>query len=329
MKIAIIDVGTNTTRLLIAEVEGGHIVREQTRLSRITRLGAGLDASGRLDEDALARVHAALSEYTTTVRGLADIQQVEVLMTSAVRDAKNGRQFADDVLFRYGVRVHVISGEEEAQLTYRGATDELEPDDQARTLVLDIGGGSTELIVGNGQLASFNVSTQIGVVRHSDRHIKSDPPAAEELDAMAKDVRATLAEAVPEPERGNVVRALAVAGTPTSLAAIDQELDPYDPAKVHGYKLTRQAVARLYAQLRDKPLAELKQLKGLHPDRAGVIVPGALILAEVMELFSLGAVQVSEHDILRGAAVSLANEPAAQKQGARRGWRRLFSKQRT
>ncbi len=303
MRIAIVDVGTNTTRLLIAELEGGRVARELVRISRVTRLGAGVDGSGRLADDAIARELTVLEEYSGTIDSHQPDRQVAV-MTSAVRDAANGRSFADQTAERFGLDVHVLSGDDEAQLTYLGATDELVGD--ARTLVIDIGGGSTELVIGHGRRVDFHVSTQAGVVRQADRHVAHDPPTHEELERLAQDVRDVLAHAVAPEWRGGIARALAVAGTPTSLAAIAQRLDPYDPARVHGFRLTAAQRDAVRDRLVALPLEQRRLVTGLHPDRAPTIIPGVVILAEVMRLFGLDEVEVSEHDILRGAALAYA-----------------------
>jgi exopolyphosphatase/guanosine-5'-triphosphate,3'-diphosphate pyrophosphatase len=334
VRIAVVDVGTNTTRLYIAEVTDGQVTEELTRISRVTRLGAGVDATGRLASDSLAREYTVLDEYHRMIQASAADRAVAV-MTSAVRDAANGREFADDVAGRFGLEVHVISGDEEAQITYAGATDvvaaagplagsvrgslpgdgsdartgdrsDARSVDGAPTLVFDIGGGSTELVIGHGKRVDFHVSTQAGVVRQADRHIHSDPPTREELDAVAADVRALLDEAVPAEYRGRPGRALGVAGTPTSLAAIAQELHPYDPRRVHGYHLSAEQRDAILARLAAMPLAQREQVRGLHPDRAIAILPGIVILKEIMELFGLDRVEVSEHDILRGAALHYA-----------------------
>lgn len=306
MRIAVVDVGTNTTRLYVAEVEDGQITAELARESRVTRLGAGVDASSRLADDALEREYAVLDSYLSLMQEHRLHKGVAV-MTSAVRDAANGQQFADAVADHYGLEVHVLSGDEEARLTYLGATDELAVGpDAAATLVFDIGGGSTELVLGHGRQVDFHVSTQAGVVRQADRHIESDPPSGEELEAVAQDVRSVLERAVPEALRASPGRALGVAGTPTSLAAIAQELEPYDSNRVHGYVLTAQRRDQIFARLAAMPLEQRKRVRGLHPDRAIAILPGIVILTEVMRLFALDRIEVSEHDILRGAALHFA-----------------------
>jgi exopolyphosphatase/guanosine-5'-triphosphate,3'-diphosphate pyrophosphatase len=171
--------------------------------------------------------------------------------------------------------------------------------------VIDIGGGSTEVVIGAGREATFHVSTQAGVVRQSERHLHSDPPTDEELDNLNEEVRAIIGDAVPEHQRQKVSRAIAVAGTPTQLAAIAQRLEPYDPTKVHGYVLTAEECTRLLAKLAALPLAERRQVTGLDPERAPTIVAGAAILIDALALFGLEKVEVSEHDILRGAALGL------------------------
>jgi exopolyphosphatase/guanosine-5'-triphosphate,3'-diphosphate pyrophosphatase len=206
---------------------------------------------------------------------------------------------------RYDLEPHVLSGDEEAGLTFLGATSERDPDDRAPTAVIDIGGGSTELVIGTGRDASFHVSNQAGVVRQTERHIHSDPPTDEELTALAQDVRAVLEQGVPPEHRDAVKRAIAVAGTATSLASIAQGLEPYDPKKVHGYVLSAQEAAQILDRLAALTLEQRREVRGLDPARAPTIVAGAVILGEVMRLFGLDQAEVSEHDILRGAALGL------------------------
>lgn len=306
MRIAIVDIGTNTTRLFVAEVLAGRVSEQLHRESRVTRLGGGVDANGRLAEDAIEREHGVLEAYRRAIED-SGVERRVAVMTSAVRDAANGQEFATSVQERYGLETHILSGDEEARLTYLGATDELPPSSAERLLVLDIGGGSTELVIGHGRQLDFHVSTQAGVVRQADRHIHSDPPSDHELAAVAEDVRQTITAAVPQERRRAVDRAIAVAGTPTSLASIAQSLEPYDPARVHGYRLTEVERERILDRLRRMPLAERQRVPGLHPDRAVAILPGAVILGVVMELFGLDAVDASEHDILRGAAVAFSS----------------------
>jgi exopolyphosphatase/guanosine-5'-triphosphate,3'-diphosphate pyrophosphatase len=305
MRVAVVDLGTNSTRLLIADVEDGRVTNELERRSVVTRLGAGVDADGHLSEEAMERVYKTLEQFGEAIRQHGAGRRIAVL-TSAVRDAANGTEFARAIEGRFGLEPYVLSGQQEAQLTFLGATSERDENDPTATLVVDIGGGSTELVVGSGRSAEFHVSTQAGVVRQTERHIHHDPPPERERTELAGDVQATIEAAVPAQTRTSVQRGIAVAGTATSLAAIDQRLDPYDADKVHGYVLSRQSAERILDHLAAIPLEERRQTKGLHPDRAPTIVAGVIILLEVMELFGLEEIEVSEHDILRGAALGLA-----------------------
>jgi exopolyphosphatase / guanosine-5'-triphosphate,3'-diphosphate pyrophosphatase len=304
MRVAVVDIGTNSTRLLIADVQDGHVTAERERDSNVTRLGAGVDRDGKLRDDAIQRVLETLDRYHEVIEREAVDKGVAVL-TSATRDAENGQEFADTVRERYGLEPHVLSGDQEAELTFLGATSERDPEDETPTLVIDIGGGSTELVIGAGGTVDFHVSTQAGVVRQSERHIESDPPTEQELAEVRRDVRAIVADGVPEGRRDAVKRAIAVAGTATSLAAISQRLEPYDPAKVHGFMLSAAECDRILERLAAMTLEQRREVPGLDPARAPTIVPGVLILGEVMRLFGLDRVEVSEHDILRGAALAL------------------------
>jgi exopolyphosphatase/guanosine-5'-triphosphate,3'-diphosphate pyrophosphatase len=304
MRIAVVDIGTNSTRLLIVDVQDGRVTGELERHSQVTRLGAGVDADARLSDEAMERVYSTLEQYRELIDE-SDADRAIAVLTSAVRDAANGREFADTVEQRFGLEPHVLTGDEEAGLTFLGATSERDPDDQRTTLVIDIGGGSTELVIGTGRKMTFHVSTQAGVVRQTERHLHEDPPTDSECSQLAADVRAVFEESVPEDQRGAVEHAIAVAGTATSLASIAQSLDPYDPEKVHGYVLSRADCERLLGRLASLPLEERRQVTGLDPDRAPTIVAGVLILIEALKLFGLGEVEVSEHDILRGAALGL------------------------
>jgi exopolyphosphatase/guanosine-5'-triphosphate,3'-diphosphate pyrophosphatase len=306
VNVAVVDIGTNSTRLLVAELSAdGHVVSaELERHSNVTRLGQGVDSSGRLGDAAMERVYGVLDGYAEAIARHRTTRQVAVL-TSAVRDAANGQEFADAVRDRFGLTPHVLPGEEEARLTFLGATSERDRSDATPTLVVDIGGGSTELVIGRAHEMDFFVSTQAGVVRQSERHIEADPPTDGEIEELRADVRRTLAEAIPEGRRRTVQRGIAVAGTATSLGAIAQELDPYDPAKVHGYRIDAATRDRIRDRLRRLPLADRREVAGLHPDRAPTIIPGVLILECVMDLFGLDEMEISEHDILRGAALGL------------------------
>jgi exopolyphosphatase/guanosine-5'-triphosphate,3'-diphosphate pyrophosphatase len=304
-RVAVVDIGSNSTRLYVAEVAEGRVTAEHERISTVTRLGAGVDKDGRLREDAMERVFTTLAGYAEKIDAHGAGRRLAVL-TSAVRDSANGEQFAAAVRDRFGFEPHILHGDDEARLTFLGATSERDPEDRTPTLVFDIGGGSTEMVIGAGRQVSFHVSTQAGVVRQTERHLHDDPPPESERRELSADVAAIVADAVPEAERTRVVRAIAVAGTATSLAAIAQSLDPYDPAKVHGYQLSIEQSAEIAARLSQLPLEARKQVTGLHPDRAATIIAGVLIFTEVAKLFELERIEISEHDILRGAALGLA-----------------------
>jgi exopolyphosphatase / guanosine-5'-triphosphate,3'-diphosphate pyrophosphatase len=320
MRVAVVDIGTNSTRLLIADVDpDSGSVQELLRRSQVTRLGHGVDANGSLADDAMQRVFDTLREYRRAIEEHGASANLAVL-TSAVRDASNGALFAQRVREDYALDAKVLSGEQEAQLTFLGAMsgqpahgggDEESDGDKVDlnaqpTVVIDIGGGSTEFVVGVQRQAGFHTSLPAGVVRMSERHIHSDPPTSDELQALGFDARATLLGGLPQEERDPVELGIAVAGTATSAAAIDQELDPYDPSRVHGYQLQLGTVELLLARLADMDEHQRRQVIGLHPDRAPTIVAGMILLAEAMHAFALEQVRVSEHDILYGGALQLA-----------------------
>jgi exopolyphosphatase/guanosine-5'-triphosphate,3'-diphosphate pyrophosphatase len=305
MRVAVVDIGTNSTRLLIADVDratGG--VEPVLRRSEVTRLGDGVDSGGSLSDEAVARVLATLGAYRAEIDSHGCEANLAVL-TSAVRDAANGEAFATRVRDEFGLDARILSGDEEAQLTFLGAMAG-RPESDDRTVVIDIGGGSTEFVIGRGRTAGFHVSLPAGVVRMSERHIHSDPPAPEELQNLAMDVHGIFGEGLPPQERAAVALGIAVAGTATSAAAMDQELDPYDPERVHGYRLALGTVELLLARLAGMTEAERRNVTGLHPDRAPTIVAGMILLSEAMRSFGLEEIEVSEHDILYGGALRIA-----------------------
>jgi exopolyphosphatase / guanosine-5'-triphosphate,3'-diphosphate pyrophosphatase len=310
VRVAVLDIGTNSTRLLIAEVDTAvGAVEPLLRRSEVTRLGDGVDAGGSLSEEAMARVFRTLADYRAAIDSYGCEANLAVL-TSAVRDAANGVAFAARVREEFGLDARVLRGEEEAQLTFLGAMAGRpsgdRPDSSEPVVVIDIGGGSTEFIIGRDRTAGFHASLPAGVVRMSERHIHTDPPTPGELQELASEVRAIFLEGIPAAHRAGVESGIAVAGTATSAAAMDQELDPYDPDRVHGYRLTLATVELLLARLAGMTEAERRRVVGLNPDRAPTIVAGMILLAEAMGAFELEEVEVSEHDILYGGALRLA-----------------------
>ena len=305
MRVAVADMGTNSTRLLVADVEDGE-VKELERRSTVTRLGRGVDTSRQLATEAIEDVVSAVGEYIKLYEPL-EPDVVLALATSAVRDAENSGAFIAELRERFALNARILTGEEEARLTYVGAVAGRAPSDG--TLVIDIGGGSTEIVVGSGREMAFHTSLQLGTVRHTERHIRNDPPTAQELEALAEDIRTQLFAELAAADFFEIHTGIAVAGTPTSLAAIDQELDPYDPERVHGYVLSLDAIQHMYSMLSGKSLEERLKVPGLHPGRAPTIVAGVVILIQAMRAFGLQEIEVSEHDILYGAALEAAGSP--------------------
>lgn len=325
MRLAVIDMGTNSTRLLVAVVKDGRVVEELERESRVTRLGRGVDLSDQLAAEAIEETCVAVGHYVGRAEGL-EVNRTEAIATSAVRDASNSDAFIAELRERFGLEARTLHGAEEARLTYLGA---IAADGEAgSTLVVDIGGGSTEVVLGSGPEIEKHVSLQIGAARHSERHLREDPPSPAELEHLAASVReaidGTAAEWSRPPATSNSGRnaaedgsgantshpsppkGIAVAGTATSLAAIDLVLEPYDPDAVEGHVLPLKAVQRMCSELSALPLAERQEVTGLHPDRAPTIVAGTVILIQAMRAFGLAEVTISERDLLHGAALEAA-----------------------
>jgi exopolyphosphatase / guanosine-5'-triphosphate,3'-diphosphate pyrophosphatase len=300
-RVAVVDIGSNSTRLLVADVGPGARVAELDRRSVVTRLGEGVDAGGALGDAPRERVYAVLEDYAAVIAEHGATATTAV-MTSAVRDASNGSEFAAAVRERYGLDGRTLSGGEEAQLTFRGATAARTPAPGERLLVIDIGGGSTELVTGERGAVAFHVSTQVGVVRHSERHLHSDPPTPDELRSLSDDAGSALARAVPEAERARVTAAVAVAGTATQCAGIDLG---YVPDDVEGHRLSLPALEAMLERLVALPLEQRREVPGLDPNRAPTIVAGVVVLTRTLAAFGLEEVEVSDRDILWGAALEL------------------------
>jgi exopolyphosphatase/guanosine-5'-triphosphate,3'-diphosphate pyrophosphatase len=307
IRVAAIDAGTNTTRMLVAEVQEGGLTEVERRLI-FSRLGEGVDATGRLSARGIKATTAAIAEFVDRSRELGAVR-IRVAGTSAVREAANGEELLAAVKEATGLDVEVLTGEAEAALSFAGATEDLPG---GRYLVCDIGGGSTELAAGrkDGTLegpAALDgaISLKLGVVRLTERHLAHDPPTPEELHSLEADIDRTVqaaGEELPDPSTAGFV---GVAGTVTSLAAINLGLKRYDPKLVHGSELTRDDVVGLYHRLARMPLPEREALPALPPGRADVIVAGCAILTRVMARWSFPAVRVSEKDILDGLALEL------------------------
>ena len=286
-RVAVVDLGSNATRLLVADVHAGGTLAEIERRSTVTRLGDRVEATGRLADDAAERVFAALADYRRAIDAHGATTVLGVL-TSAVRDATNGAAFAADVAERFGIDARTIAGEEEARLTYLGATSGRAHDEPVA--VIDIGGGSTEFVVGEGEALRFFVSTQVGVVRHGERHLHTDPPAAPELAALREDAAAAFAAHV-APDHG-AVAAMAVGGTATQSASM-----------LGTPHLTSADLERLLGALAARTLAQRRRLPGLDPARAPTMVAGVALLLEALAALGLEAAEAAVHDLLHGVAL--------------------------
>jgi exopolyphosphatase / guanosine-5'-triphosphate,3'-diphosphate pyrophosphatase len=301
-RVAAVDLGTNSTRLLVADVADGSI-HELERETRITRLGEDVDVRRRLLPVPIARVRNVLSDYRRALESLG-AECTLLIATSAVRDADNGEAFLGEIEWSYGFATRMLSGDEEALLAFRGVTAERELQDG--TVIVDVGGGSTELIAGGPDGVRWHDSLDIGSVRLTERFLHHDPPTDEQLRECGAAVRSLLAERVPDEERASARSAIGVAGTITSLAALDLELELYDRERVHGHVLSIAGLERQLERLAAVPLEERRRMRPLHPDRAPVIVAGAVIVREVLRFVELDAIEVSERDILDGAVLAAA-----------------------
>ena len=310
-RVAAIDLGTNSTRLLVADVDNGRI-HELERETRVTRLGEGVDERRRLLPLPVARTRNVLSDYRQGLEAQG-AERTLAVATSAVRDAENGEAFLGEIEWSYGFATRLLTGDEEAVMTFRGVTAERTL--AAGTVIVDIGGGSTELVFGGPDGVGWHQSLDIGSVRLTERHLHSDPPTSAELEACAEAVRALLAKRVPHEVRREASAVVGVAGTITSLAALDLRLDEYDPDRVHGHVLGADGLQRQLDRLAAVPIAERRRLRPLDPERAPVIVAGAVIAREVLSFFGLDALEISERDILDGAALAAAELPE-QEEGA-------------
>ena len=306
------DIGTNSTRLLVADVESGRI-HDLERATRITRLGEGVDNRRRLLPVPIARVRNVLSDYRRQLEALG-AERALAIATSAIRDAENGEAFLGEVEWSYGFATRLLTGHDEAMMMFRGVTSERTLDDG--TVIVDIGGGSTELVAGGPDGVHWHDSLDIGSVRLTERFLASDPPSEEELQSCATAVRALLAERVPDEIRRATRSAVGVAGTITSIAALALGLEEYDRDRVHGFQLGADALDEQFHRLAAVPVAERRTLKPLEPDRAPVIVGGAVIARETLAFFELDRMEISERDILDGAALAAAELPEVEEGAA-------------
>jgi exopolyphosphatase/guanosine-5'-triphosphate,3'-diphosphate pyrophosphatase len=310
--VAAVDCGTNSTRLLVLGADRRRLARRM----QITRLGAGVDRTGHLDEAAIERTLAVLEEFRAVldehgVETAPGTTSVRAAATSATRDADNAGEFLDRAETILGTRPQVIEGTEEGRLSYFGATAELDEDD-GPYLVVDIGGGSTELIVGRAAAPASDrtpaavVSLDVGCVRITERYLRSDPPTNEELGAAHRAARELIDEVRDrEPAYGRAKTMIGLAGTVSALTVMALGLERFDEELVHHARVSRERVGELARRLASLPLRERRQLRGMEVERADVIVGGAVVLEEVMDSFGFGELTASEADILDGIAFRL------------------------
>ena len=306
MRVATIDIGTNTTLMLVAELRDGELVAVEDH-AEITRLGRGVDRTKRIDAAAMEKTLATLRRYAERARALS-VDVVAAVATSASRDASNGEEFRTQAAAILGGEVQIVSGAREAMLTFQGALGGLGVDDGARVAVIDVGGGSTEVVVGtlrdHRASIAWSHSYDIGSVRMTERHVRTDPPRDEELATIASDVQSALS-AHPPPS-GPFDRVVAIAGTATTYAAIELELADYATAPPHGHRLALDRLNARVGTLAALPLEARRRTVGLLPDRADVIVAGGIVLARTAEALGADALTVSDRGVRWGLAHELA-----------------------
>ena len=305
-RVGVVDLGTNSTRLLVADVADGAVVELDRRLT-ITRLGEGVDARRLLLPTAVARVRNVLADYRRAIEGHG-AERTLAFGTSAVRDAENGEAFLGEIEWSYGFETRLLDGDEEAAMMLRGVRAGRDGGLED-TVVVDIGGGSTELVLSTDGGPPHAVSLDIGCVRVTERFLASDPPAEAELKEAAAYVRSLL----PAYEARY---AIGVAGTVTTLATLDLGLDEYDPRRTHGHRISFLSVERELDRLAAMTLEERLRVPGIEPGRAPVIVAGLIVLREVLDAYGLSGIEVSERDILHGAALAAAELPEPEEGAA-------------
>jgi exopolyphosphatase/guanosine-5'-triphosphate,3'-diphosphate pyrophosphatase len=311
-RVAAVDLGTNSTRLLVADVDDGR-VEDVARTTKVTRLGEGVDERHRLLPLPVTRVRNVLTDFRRTAESLG-AERILAIATSAVRDAENGEAFLGEVEWSYGFATRLLSGHDEAMMMFRGVTTERELD--SGTIIVDVGGGSTELVACGADGVRWHDSLDIGSVRLTERFLHSDPPTEDELSECAAAVRALLAERVPDEIRSAARSAVGVAGTLTSIAALALGLQEYDRERVHGFQLGARALDQQLRRLAAAPVEERRTMRPLEPDRAPVIVGGAVVARETLAFFDLDTLEISERDILDGAALAAAELPEAEEGAA-------------
>ncbi|MEV1160446.1 Ppx/GppA phosphatase family protein [Micromonospora chokoriensis] len=313
--MAAIDCGTNSIRLLVADLPDDSAgppapLVDLTRRMEIVRLGEGVDRTGRLAPEAIERTRVALASYVADIEKLG-AERVRMCATSASRDAANAADFTEMVQRTLGVAPEVVTGDEEARLSFTGAVRGLPADAKAPFLVVDIGGGSTEFVVGDREAGvRAAISVDIGCVRMTERHLPGDPPTSEQVAAAQADIAAAVDRALAAVPGREAATLVGLAGSVTTVVAIAQGLQEYDPERIHHARVSYEAVAQVTADLLGQTRAQRLAIPVMHPGRADVIGAGALVLRVIMERAGMPSVVASEHDILDGIAWSL--QPATR-----------------
>ena len=320
MRVAAIDCGTNSIRLLIADVltdhEGGQVLSDVHRQMRVVRLGQGVDTSGMLAEEALVRTFAAVDEYAALIRS-SKVERVRFVATSATRDARNRDVFVAGIKSRLGLVPEVVSGAEEAALSFSGAVSVLPVLESENTLVVDLGGGSTEFVMGNADGVSAALSTNMGCVRFTERYLRSDPPTGEQIQAAEAAIEDKLTEVLKVVPLGDVKHIVGVAGSITTVTAHALGLVSYQSEVIHAAVVPLEKIEAAATSLLAMTRAERAELGFMHPGRVDVIGAGALIWRTVLRRLiqlsdgQLESVTTSEHDILDGIARGAAQSPAS------------------
>lgn len=314
-RVAAIDCGTNSIRLLVADLPDDSAgppapLVDLTRRMEIVRLGEGVDRTGRLAPEAIERTRMALASYAADIEKLG-AERVRMCATSASRDAANAADFTEMVQRTLGVAPEVVTGDEEARLSFTGAVRGLPADAKAPFLVVDIGGGSTEFVVGDREAGvRAAISVDIGCVRMTERHLPGDPPTPEQVAAAQADIAAAVDRALAAVPGREAATLVGLAGSVTTVVAIAQGLQEYDPERIHHARVSYEAVAQVTADLLGQTRAQRLAIPVMHPGRADVIGAGALVLRVIMERAGMPSVVASEHDILDGIAWSL--QPATR-----------------
>jgi exopolyphosphatase/guanosine-5'-triphosphate,3'-diphosphate pyrophosphatase len=296
-KYAVIDIGTNSIRMLLAEVKDGEI-KNSTKVLEMTRIGKGVNKTKRLSDDAMDRSIDALRKFKDLAIDYG-ASEIKAIATSAVRDALNKDEFITRVKEELGMEIDVISGEKEAELGFAGVIYGNMSKSQD-ILVIDIGGGSTEFIIGVGNEIKYRTSIDVGAVRMTDKHISTDPISDDEFNNLAQNIEKILRDVIVKIKEYNIEEVFGIGGTVTTLAAIDQNLDMYDRNKVHNYKLKTYEIEDMIDRFKSLNNDARKKIRGLQPKRADIILAGSIILYEILKALGVEQIIISDYDNLEG-----------------------------